>query len=220
MIKNKIHLIFFISFALFLFLVGFLVLPRFIDIPEIKKYEPIKQSEEKDTETNEQEAEIVEDILPLPPEKNSPIDTSINNKNIDGCLNIEDAESKKQCIALVAQQLKDSDLCKSLSEEDLINNCEDKVNYKKATTENDISFCLDIKNNDYSQSCVIKLIESKDDIENKDCETLPEREKKYCLDYLVSVNDYSVYNNSQKIEDCNAIINEGIKEFCLFKFSE
>jgi hypothetical protein len=217
MTKKNIYLIFFISFATFLFLIGFFLLPKIISIPsfEIKSVD----------ENGEEPVEIINDSskkdgLPEVIESDSPLEISIENKTADNCLNIEDEGLRLQCIMLAAERLIDENLCSLLGEGEGFQNCLDKVNYKKAVSQNKINFCLDIKNDNLNQSCVIKILSSAADLKESDCGSLPEREGEYCLDYLTFKKDYGIYQNSEKIEDCEEITSDGVREFCLYKFAE
>ncbi len=217
MMKKNIYLIFFISFATFLFLIGFFLLPKIVSIPSFEIKSIDKNGEEPaEIINNSGEKNNPPDIL----ESDSPLEISIKNKNADACLSIEDEDVRYQCVILAAERLSDENLCSLLGGGKDFQDCLDKVNCKKAVSQNKINFCLDIKNDNLNQSCVIKILSSTTDLKESDCGSLPEREGGYCLDYLTFKNDYGIYQNSEKIEDCEEITSNGVKEFCLYKFAE
>ncbi|MFA5248370.1 MAG: hypothetical protein WC415_03940 [Patescibacteria group bacterium] len=219
MLKKNIYFIAFGAFAVFIFLIGFLVIPKLIITPEIKNTAD-KQEDTKTVNTSSKQLTASSTAFLTEIEKNSPLRLSIQKGDTSDCSSIKEDDVKNQCIMLAAEYLRDKDLCLTIKDKKTTQNCVDRATYKKALSDNQISLCLDIQDSNLNQSCIIKLVSSREDVKNSDCDALPEKEKKYCSDYLVSASDYLTYQNAAKVNDCQKIVNPGIKDFCTDKFEK
>ena len=216
MLKKNINLIAIISLLVFLALATFFFVSKFDSLPA-NLIDNSDSSKQKDNNiTNEGE----DKFAPVSPEKDSPLGIALDERKVDACLNIDDEKVKNQCVILAAENIGDKDFCSSIEDKESSQICQDRVNYKQAVGNNNIELCLDIKDGVLNQSCILKIIAQEPNLKESDCDTLPEKEGKYCSDYLVSKNDYLIYQNAKNIKDCDDIVNQGIKDFCTEEFAQ
>jgi hypothetical protein len=138
-------------------------------------------------------------------------------KSPEPCFKIADSDKADLCVKLIAQYLQSSKSCAYITDKTAATVCSDRANFAKAVKDNSINLCLSIVDDSLHQACVQKIVDSKQ-LKQNDCNRLPDKEKKYCLNYIVYLNDATIFSSAKSKDDCQKIADKTTKQFCLEKF--
>lgn len=134
-----------------------------------------------------------------------------NAGNADKCSKMSDDAQKDLCVKLLAIKSKDNQLCDKIINKDLIQECQDRVNFEIATQNKDLELCKTISEANLNSSCVINII-SQNQYNEQDCEKLEDsNQKNLCLGHVL----YEEATTKNDISLCQKIPGEGNNSECL-----
>jgi hypothetical protein len=210
MSKKTIYLIILFSLAVFLILAGLLIFFN------SSKQAPVISNQPQPVINNKPAVSS-----PAPKQGTSTIaipagDYPLANAEKTGssseCLKISDKKSQTLCISLLASYLQNSDVCANIKDATSSQRCIDEANMQAAVKGNKISLCLKIKAADLNYSCIINVMGEMKDLTTADCNTLPDKEKSYCLQDLA-------FRNVKVKADCQGIADKVLQKKCLGFFA-
>jgi hypothetical protein len=149
----------------------------------------------------------------------SPLDFAEKSGQAGDCLKSSSESYKNSCITLLAQYLQSSTTCLNLKSQADQAKCADQANYEKAIKNNRMSVCLSIRSDELILSCVQGII-SQIGAKPGDCDALPNKERKYCLDFLAYAADQDALKSAKSRTDCQRISDIFLNSVCLGKFPQ
>jgi hypothetical protein len=224
MTKKNIYIIIGFSIALFLLLIGFLFFFNSIN----KKIASTPSSSQVKNQTVESQqpgqsnvGQPVSSNTAQSGTSTSPLGLAIQNNDINQCLKVKNnTDYVNTCILLLANHAKNKTFCASIADPVKSQYCIDRVVYDEAISGNKISLCLGIKSVGLNQSCVENIITKMSNLKKSDCETLPDAQRSYCLNYLNFSTAMIQFYNAKSVNDCQSISDAEIKQECLNKFAK
>lgn len=142
---------------------------------------------------------------------NQTYQTATDANNVDKCSEMSDDEQKDLCVKLLAIKLKNNQLCDKIINKNLIQECQDRVNFEIAAQNKDLELCKTISEANLNSSCVINII-SQNQYNKQDCEKLEDgNQKNLCLGHVL----YEEAMEKNDISLCQKIPGEGNNSECL-----
>jgi hypothetical protein len=212
---KKIYFLLLLPLVVFLGLIVFLVISNFTKLKNVN-IESVVQNQERAINSNNQPPAISQSTIGKL-DGGQVLALAEANKNPDECFKISDKKYAIVCLELLAQSLQDEKICSKIENPLNAAKCMDSVFYTKAINGKDISLCVKISEASLNQSCVINVVQQ-NSLKEKDCQSLPDKEKTYCLDYLKYIADGVIFDTAKSANDCQEISGETAKAFCLDKF--
>jgi hypothetical protein len=222
MSKKNIYLVNISAIAAFLIIVAVLLFINHVNQKnptiqsQLKNNSPV--SENKKPDSSVQKNVVNPDVKTLSAPV-SPLDFAEKNGQVEDCLKSANENYKKTCVILLAQYLQSSSTCHNLKSQDDQLKCADEAIYEKATKNNRISFCLNIKSDELILSCVQRII-SNIGAQKGDCDALPDKERKYCLDFLAYSADQTALKSAKSLADCPKISDKFLNSVCSGNFPQ
>jgi hypothetical protein len=212
---KKIYFLLLLPLVVFLGLIVFLVVSNFVK-PKNINLKPLITTDVK-KESNTPTATVTSLATGDKIDGGKILENAKSNKNPAECLKIADKKYALACLQLLAQSLQDEKICSNIENPLDSAKCLDEVVYTKAISNKDISLCPKISEASLNQSCVVNVVQQ-NSLKEKDCQSLPDKEKGYCLDYLKYIADSVIFDTAKSADDCQKIAGETAKAFCLDKF--
>jgi hypothetical protein len=122
------------------------------------------------------------------------------------------------CVFLLADYANNAAFCAKIGDPDKAQYCADKLIYNQAVAAKKISLCLTIKTAGLNESCVENVINGLPGLKKSDCDTLPDRERPYCLNYLDFMDAMAEFNQAKSAADCQKITQFSVQAECLLKY--
>jgi cytoskeletal protein RodZ len=227
MTQKNLYLIIAIALAVFLLIIGFFIFSSFIGNHSAKflttnsnsgqSASQIKKGDETQNPTPTSSMPVIK-TSQATSSASSPFDFAKQNGDVNECLKAVTVQDKNMCVVLLAEYLQDKNLCSNIKEKNVFNSCVDRATYQFALKNKKISSCISVSDAQLEESCVLTVINELQNIKDNDCEVLPDKEKKYCLDYLGRHKDQLLSDSAQSPSDCQVISDLGIKTLCAAKF--
>lgn len=147
--------------------------------------------------------------------ENSIYNEAMENKDVDKCLEMKDADSAVFCVQKIARDRGEISLCDKLEGDDKIK-CQSKIIRDLVISEGDIAKCSDILLEEDRTGC-ISIILDKNDYNMDLCKELEGEDKNYCLDttqYMKAfeINDCSIIDSIEIREACETMLEEYLAE--------
>jgi hypothetical protein len=218
--KKNIYFLIILAIAAFIIIVAVLLFMNYANQKnlaspnQIKINSPVSGNERQNPDVQKKTISSNVKVAATPV---SPLDFAEKSGEAGDCLKSSNEGYKKSCLMLLAQYLQSSTTCLNLKSEDDQKKCADQAIYEKAIKNNRISFCLSIKSDELILSCVQGII-SNIGAKKGDCDALPDKERKYCLDFLAYSADKTALQSAKSQVDCQKISDQFLKNLCSGKF--
>jgi flagellar basal body-associated protein FliL len=138
--------------------------------------------------------------------KNDNYKEAVASSDYNNCLNLEDQNIKNTCIARIAINNVNLDLCQEIKDSEKLSDCKNKVYHKIAIQDNNINVCSLIEDSFWHESCLNKIIIA-NDYNQSLCDEINDFEDSN------SCKEYIKFNQALETNDCDLLKGE-MKQEC------
>jgi hypothetical protein len=218
--NKRIYLILSISVGIFVILIGLL----FVFNSLKNKTSKVVTNAEKSTAASSNPAGSVTQSIGQSSSTKLIIDDDLMKsaqakKSLGECLKISNQVYANNCIEMLAQSQQSESICSNIRDRAEGAKCTDGVIFEKATKNGNITLCQNIQDASVDRSCIVHIVQGKD-LNINNCQSLPDKEKGYCVDYLNYSLDIVNMNSAQSLSDCQKISDYTSKIICQSKFAK